>query len=1159
MNLRIAGSAVRRVLIASVAAVLSAPTVAGADGLQFPFAELTRLAGIGDAISDRDERFGAAVAADGDTVVVGAPGHTGPVYLNNGAAYIFRSIGGAWTLEATFLAPSSQYQRFGASVAISGDTAVVGYPGASQVLVFVRDGGTWVEQARLSDSNSFGASVSISADTLVAGAPLQGGGGGWAAGAAVVYVRNGTTWTKQQTLLPADVVKGHAFGQSISVSGDSLVVGSPGERSTAGGLDAGSAYVFVRSGTVWSQQAKLMGGGGTGDAFGSAVALDGDSLAVSAPREQTAGGGAGYVFSRTGATWALEQRLESPRAGGSAGFGTAIAIAADTLLVGAPGEPQHSRVGVVHVFTRAGGSWNEARALVAANTGQAATGFGSSVAISASEAFVGAPTYDSSSGFVSIYRGGGPSWSAEARLSAPGTSRDDRFSSSMAMDGDTLVIGAPGDDVPTGRGRGSAYVFVRTGGEWTLQQKITADDASPISAFGASVAVSGDTLAVSTAGRNFEDIGWHYLTGGRVYVFVRVGSTWRQQAVLSVPAPDESFGFAIALDGDTLVAGVPHDDEGGVDAGSAYVFVRHGSEWSFQQKLVDALPVPSANAGYAVALEGDSVFVGAPSAGIGRVLVFERAAGHWTQQGTLSPASSARVAFFGAAIAVSSDTMLVGSPRNDDETGAAYVFERSAASWHERQKLTVAPSRIWFRVGSAVALSGDLAVIGTDFNVLPWTDVLFFERSDGSFTQRQGINAFYVPDVNGFFGVTVAVSGDTVAIGAVKAHTPSGVVSGVACIYASASADVSVDLSRSPATVAQGDLVTYKIAVTNLGPTEAPEVQLALRLSPGLVFDSIADISPPPVGAYCTALTSASCPLGTIAAGKTRTVTLVAFAAALGEQTIEASILWAGSDPNPGSNTAWATTVVVPGGPADVAVTQTAPVRLDVGATYVFHIQVANLGTDTAVGVVLRDPTPPGLVRTAVSGDCTTLPCSFLKIEPSQTKTVDVTYAIPPDYSGPDPVVNTAAVSTDSVDPNPANDVSTVVSPFFVSGPPMSFYTITPCRLLDTRGSYQGALQAGSVRSIYAGGLCNLPWNARAFAVTVTVTDPTTAGYLKVYPAGIPVPNVSTINYGAGQTRGNNAVVGLRNAYFYPPSLSVKVVQPSGTVHVIIDVFGYFE
>ena len=230
--------------------------------------------------------------------------------------------------------------RFGSAVAISGDTVVVGIPirEEGEAYVFVRSGGTWSEQAHLKASNpdrgdSFGSSVAISGDTLVVGAPGEdsaatGIGGDQndndarESGAAYVFVRTGSTWSQQAYLKASNTEAEDSFGESVAVSGDTVIVGAPTEGSDATGIDgpqdnnnaegSGAAYVFVRTGSTWSQQIYLKASNtGTGDHFGESVAISGNTLVVGAIREDSSaigvnGGsnddltdsGAAYVFVR---------------------------------------------------------------------------------------------------------------------------------------------------------------------------------------------------------------------------------------------------------------------------------------------------------------------------------------------------------------------------------------------------------------------------------------------------------------------------------------------------------------------------------------------------------------------------------------------------------------------------------------------------------------------------------------------------------------------------------------------------------------------------------------------------------------------------------------------------------------------------------------------
>src|SRR5262249_31747327 len=206
------------------------------------------------------------------------------------------------------------------------------------------------------------------------------------------------------------------------------------------------------------------------------------------------------------------------------------------------------------------------------------------------------------------------------------------------------------------------YVFVRVfihGGVWTLLQKIVASDASDGSRFGTAVALSGDTLVVGAPGPGYET--------EAVYVFVRNGVVWQQQQKLVSPSGElfAQFGTAVAIDGDSLIVGAPGEDAGGqAAAGAAYVFVRTSGSWSLQQRLVP-VPVPFLTAGTAVAIAGDTALVGVPNDGPGSVHVFERAAGLWTQQGILSPSDGAANDQFGLSLAVSGDTSIVGAPHAD--------------------------------------------------------------------------------------------------------------------------------------------------------------------------------------------------------------------------------------------------------------------------------------------------------------------------------------------------------------------------------------------------------------------------------------------------------------------------------------------------------------
>jgi Domain of unknown function DUF11 len=220
-----------------------------------------------------------------------------------------------------------------------------------------------------------------------------------------------------------------------------------------------------------------------------------------------------------------------------------------------------------------------------------------------------------------------------------------------------------------------------------------------------------------------------------------------------------------------------------------------------------------------------------------------------------------------------------------------------------------------------------------------------------------------------------------------------------------------------------------------------------------------------------------------------------------------------------------------------------------------YTIVVTNHGPGPAAAVQVADPTPTGLVFVSNSGDCTSaFPCALGLVAAATTRTITVTYSVPAGYAGPYPIQNTASVSSAATDPDATDNSATATSN--LSG--QVFFTLSPCRVLDTRGPgpHGGpALAPGPTRTFTIAGTCQVPPTAKAVSVNVTVTEPTVAGDLRIYPAGSAEPLASAINYAAGQTRANNALVPLGAG----GGLEVLAEQASGTVHFILDVNGYFE
>ncbi len=386
---------------------------------------------------------------------------------NQNSADINRVLGSSWIQEARRAATDGAAgDNFGWSIAISGNTAIVGVwlgdvnanTNQGSAYIFVRSGTAWSQQAKLVASNGaagdqFGFGVAISGDTAIVGARLKTVGSTLAQGSAYIFVRSGTSWSQEQEIIASDGSMLDSFGISVGIDGDTVIVGAWFDDIAAG--NQGSAYIFTRSGTTWSQQAKLFASDGAADDnFGWSVAVSGDTAIAGVYRDaigSNAGQGSAYVFTRSGTTWSLQQKLTASDGAADDSFGYSVGVSGNTAIVGA-------------YLDDAGASLNN--------------------------------------GSAYIFVRSGASWSQQQKLTAADSEQGDLFGNSVGISGDTVVIGAVSDDTITTSEQGSAYVFTRSGTVWSQQAKLFASDGADGDNFGKSVAISGDKIV---AGANLSD------------------------------------------------------------------------------------------------------------------------------------------------------------------------------------------------------------------------------------------------------------------------------------------------------------------------------------------------------------------------------------------------------------------------------------------------------------------------------------------------------------------------------------------------------------------------------------------------------------------------------------------------------------------------------
>jgi hypothetical protein len=359
----------------------------------------------------------------------------------------------------------------------------------------------------------------------------------------------GGNWTQIQKLLASDGVPYMRLGFSVSIDGDTALIGIMNNYN-----QTGAAYVFTRSSNNWTQQAKLDAPDSQTEGwFGMCVSLQGDTALIGAPCDDN-GSGAGYVFTRTGTTWTEQAKLHAPGGTNNALCGFSVALDGNTALLGAP-------------LDNASGILD--------------------------------------SGAAYVFTCTGTTWSQQAKLQAPYGAVEDNFGYSVSLSGDTALIGTPLKD-DNGDNSGSAYIFTRTNTTWTVQTELLASDGAPYDSFGYSVSVFRDTALVGVPADN--DNGPN---SGSAYVFTRVGTNWLQQTKLlaSDGYPFDDFGASASLTENTALIGAYGKDSG---RGSAYIFIRDGTTWSQQAKLIDPDHEPRDMFGLSVSIQDNTALIGAP-------------------------------------------------------------------------------------------------------------------------------------------------------------------------------------------------------------------------------------------------------------------------------------------------------------------------------------------------------------------------------------------------------------------------------------------------------------------------------------------------------------------------------------------------------------------
>ncbi len=567
-----------------------------------------------------------------------------------------------------------------------------------------------------------------------------------------------------------DAEAGDAFGialdaRKVGELNSVAIVGAPSDRRGSSLMGAAYIYHYDAVENEWTKAERWQPEDLAGDAsFGAAVAIDGFSrMAAGAPRSMVGGQMLGAVYVRHEGSGEL---MLTP-ASAQELYGASLAYRNDTLIVGAPtGDGIQAESGVVYAYH-----------------------------------------YDNTA----------DDWSADNRLAHSDSTAFAEFGASVAMDGDWMVVGSPGDR-RDGLDAGAAYVYYR-GATWVIAARLDPGDIMAGDRFGESVAIDSDVIVIGASGDDtFAD------DGGAVHVFERIDGIW--SAVQTLAAGDagagDNFGASVWLEGTHLFVGAPGVDVNGVDEGATYAFYRSGSNWvAANERVVHNNPIADDRAGRGVAFVHDMLLVGAEGEdgaeqNAGAVVVYDfesrvevlspLAPGAGGQvcrsdfeitftERLMSPVDPAAQGQFASVLDVSGDTMAVGEPWAETtyinaqgipqvyRIGAVHILRRTALDdWTTEQTIfppaqDVVPAQRVGIFGGSLSLDGDLLVVGNWYG--KW--VYVYERTRAGWVLRAKL--LDPTPLNSTFGVSsVAVSGTTVLVGEAN-QSGDGLPTGAGAVY----------------------------------------------------------------------------------------------------------------------------------------------------------------------------------------------------------------------------------------------------------------------------------------------------------------------------------------------------------------------------------------
>lgn len=669
-----------------------------------------------------------------------------------------------WDANGDELLASMTPTRGGLEIAV--ETAEARFPIVIDPLIVSLETRLSPEITGTGAGDFFGASISISGERAAIGAPHDDDDGD-NSGSAYVFVREEGSWSLESRLVSRTAAEGDFFGSQIGISGETIVIGSPGYESGQSRIE-----IFERRDEIWRMRKAFM-------SEVSSVAIHSEVLIV--------GSDGGYsnsgfvdVYNKRGSRWSLNSRLEISSPPGRSDFGESISLSETMIVVGDAGNPLFE---AVYVFELDSGSWRQSAKLISPE-GLTDTEFGGSVSVSGDSIVIGARVASSpgsnESGRAYVYKKEGDTWNNGEVLVPETISASAYFGAAVAISGDTIVVGAYGEEVR----RGAAYIFRKQVNGWT-QAKRVPNETILRGWFGSELAMSSDTILIGSLG---------------VEVFEDSEDGWLWQTSLSdgESAARDAFGASVSINGDSAVVGAIGDDDNGSGSGSAYVFKRTEGIWEQDGKLVASNGAAGDAFGSEVSICDEYIAVSAPRqdgarSDSGSVFLFERIGEDWLEVAKLTAESDSNISIFGNSLSLGEGWLSVGARTDSREFpsgGSVYLYQHEEAGWTMKQRIVADDANAYYRFGTSVSLSGDLLLVGSDFGNLIGDNIDFGPRTGSAyvFSNTAGLwrqEAVIIPSDaadDDYFGTSVCLDGERALIGA-PGDDGSAVDSGSAYLF----------------------------------------------------------------------------------------------------------------------------------------------------------------------------------------------------------------------------------------------------------------------------------------------------------------------------------------------------------------------------------------